>query len=502
MVIPESTMIGAFRAAAAANVDRPAIIADGRPLSYGELAALVSRIAGRLGPRPGPVGVCATHSVGTIAGLLAVWAAGGAYCPVDPSFPAPRRRTMLAAAGCRWLLDPEKMTLTALDGDGRRPAEVAEPGELAYVLFTSGSTGEPKPVLTPQRAIAAATGSLRELFDVTPADRVLQFASLNWDTCLEEILPALTSGAGLVLHRDAHSGSFPRLLRLIERERITVLDLPTAFWHELVAYLRDARAPLPGCVRLMVIGGEAASPARVADWSALPTGHARLLNTYGCTETTLVTHAIDLHGPRARPAGGSAPAGGPVPIGRALPHVVERIQANGELLIGGPALAAGYHGRPEATADRFITIDGHRYFRTGDRVHRGPDGVLVHRGRVDHELKIRGVRVDPGEVEAHIATHPAVGAVAVTGLSVADHTMLVAYVVPRPTAAAAGLDAGILDHLRGRVPAHLVPGRVHIVGDLVYTASGKVDRQRTVDRYRILDRRRTVGRQRIKEAAT
>ncbi|HEX6870038.1 MAG TPA: AMP-binding protein, partial [Micromonosporaceae bacterium] len=232
------------------------------------------------------------------------------------------------------------------------------------------------------------------------------------------------------------------------------------------------------CVRLLIIGGEAVSPARLADWTTLDTGHIRLLNTYGCTETTLITHAVDLHGPRAMAREEPWHRMSRVPIGRALPHVVEEISPEGELLIGGPAVALGYRGLPEVTGARFFTRGPVRFFRTGDRVSPMPDGNVLHEGRLDHEVKIRGIRVDPAEVEAHIAGHESVGAVAVTGVKVADHTVLVAYVVPRPLTDQDGLAASILDHLRGRVPGHLIPSRIRIVADLVYTASGKVDRNR------------------------
>ncbi|MFD0891691.1 AMP-binding protein, partial [Streptosporangium algeriense] len=184
---------------------------------------------------------------------------------------------------------PEAAPETAPEAGG--PAGTGDP---AYILFTSGSTGAPKPVVTPRGAVSTVTGELRALFGLTPEDRVLQFASLNWDTCLEEILPALTTGAALVFDERAHSGSFPRLLRMIESERITLLDLPSAFWHELVRHLTEERAELPASVRTVVIGGEAVSPVRLADWCALGTGGVRLVNTYGCTETTLITHAADL----------------------------------------------------------------------------------------------------------------------------------------------------------------------------------------------------------------
>jgi nonribosomal peptide synthetase protein VioO len=438
-----------FLAVAAHAPDRPALVHDGRAVTYGELRAAAEAVAAELGERPGIVGVEATRTPGTIAALLGVWLAGGAYCPLDPAFP-PARLAAMRAVCDRVLGEP---------GDPVDPVDGPVP---AYVLFTSGSTGMPKPVATPVTAIAAVTAALRDLFAITPADRVLQFASLNWDTCFEEILPALTAGATLVLDADAHTGSFARFLRMVERAQVTVLDLPTAFWHELVHHLTEDAATLPGCVRLVITGGEAVRPARLADWLALGTG-ARLLNTYGCTETTLITHACELGVPYEK-----------VPIGHALPHVVEVVE-DGELLVGGPALALGYPGLPEKTAEKFVERDGTRLFRTGDRVSRRPDGMLVHEGRLDGEVKIRGIRVDPAEVEAHLVRHPAVLEAAVAGVRTANHTSLAAYVVTRAEIA----PEEILAELRTRVPGHLVPSRLTVVPELVRTASGKVDRAGT-----------------------
>jgi len=159
---------------------------------------------------------------------------------------------------------------------------------------------------------------------------------------------------------------------------------------------------------------------------------------------------------------------------------VEHLGDDSELLIGGPSVAAGYRDRK---SDRFVELDGERFFRTGDRVRRRADGALLPAGRVDAEVKIRGIRVDPSEVEAHITGHPGVRAVAVCGVRVADHTSLVAFVVARPPTVASGLPASVVDHLRRRVPGHLIPSRIAVVADLVYTASGKVDRRATADRY-------------------
>lgn len=516
-----SDLLDAFTESACRFPERPAIVRHGRALSYGRLHAAASDLARRLGARPGVVAVQAGHHPETVVGLLGVLTAGGVYCPADPAFPEHRLRAMLSAVECRTMVaaDPASAHRLGLDwvapaplpeftdnpapgprtGPPESPDATADPPaatprqpesdlgrngngngnhaeDPAYILFTSGSTGQPKPVLTPRRALTAVVPALRDLFGLTPEDRVLQFASLNWDTCFEEILPTLATGAALVFDDAAHSGSFPRFLRMVERERITVLDLPTAFWHELVLHLAEDRTPLPDCVRVLVIGGEAASAARLADWAALDTGRIRLVNTYGCTETTLITHAVDLHGPQAPSTDWERPGGARAPIGRALPHVIQLISEKGELLIGGPSVALGYLGLHEATAARFTVVDGERCFRTGDLVSSSPDGLLTHRGRLDGEAKVRGVRVDPAEVEAHIAGHPGVRAAAVAAVTLAGRSALVAYVVARAGTAAEALDTDLLAYLRGRVPEHLVPSRVTVVPELVLTASGKVDR--------------------------
>lgn len=452
---------------------RPATVHNRVALTYRELDMRIRATARALGPSPGVVGVLTSRSPDTIAGLLGVLTAGGTYCPIDPGYPAERLHTMIAAAGIRTVLAtgptpamPADVALLRLSGDGPDPAPFAviDTDAPAYLLFTSGSTGEPKLVVTSRPAIAIATSALSVLFGITPQDRVLQFASLSWDTCLEEILPTLTSAATLVFDDQAYTGSFPRFLRMLEREQITVLDLPTAYWHEFVRYLAEWRVTVPPSVRLMIIGGEAVEQARLDDWRALPTGHVRLLNTYGCTETTLITHAADL-------AGGNG-----IPIGRALPHVREHISSEGELLVGGPAIATGYLDRVDETLTRFVDLPEGRYFRTGDKVRRGDNGELFHLGRLDHEVKIRGVRVDPAEVEAHLTQHPAVSAAAVTAVRRAGRTTMLGYVV-------ADCDSDLRAWLRERVPEHLVPSRITVVPELVRTASGKTDRAATHRRY-------------------
>ena len=457
--VDASSLLAGVRDLARSDPGRVALVGDDGELGYAALWQRVLDVAAGLGDRPGVVGVPAVHVPETVISLLGVWAAGGTYCPIDPSFPADRVETMLASV---------------------RGHSAALGSDAAYVLFTSGSTGRPKPVAVPHRALEVVVPALRELFAITPDDRVLQFASLNWDTAFEEILPTLAAGAAVVSSAEAHTGSMPRLLRMIERQRVSVLDLPTAVWHELVLHLSETGAGLPDAVRLCVIGGEPVNPARLSAWHGLPgTDRVRLLNTYGATETVMITHAVDLHGPGGSVAG--------APIGRPLDHVVQRVTVEGELLVGGPALALGYPGLPEATAESFVELDGERFFRTGDLVGE-EHGLLHHLGRLDAQVKVRGIRVDPGEVEALLVQHPGVAAAVVLGVTASERTVLVAYVVPTEPLAAhehPALVRELRDFVRGQAPCHLHPSRLTIVPSLALTASGKADRRATHARFGI-----------------
>jgi nonribosomal peptide synthetase protein VioO len=442
-----------------------AVVHNGAVTTYGELVGRACAVAARLTAGE-TVAVPAIRGVELIVNFLGVLLAGATYCPIDPALPAARRAVMLDAAGCTRELGLDSPAASATV-HGTEPGTGPGLEEIAYVLFTSGSTGTPRPVDVPHRAIAAATGSLRRLFAATSGDRFLHFASPSWDTCFEEILPALTSGATLVIDDDAHSGSFARILDLLARDRISVLNLPTAFWHELVLHLAEEGEQLPESVRLLVVGGEGVNPVRLASWRELGTGGVRLLNTYGCTETALVTHAIDLWGPAAEPA---VTALAEAPIGRPVPHLRQRLEPHGALgllHVGGPSVARGYRGDPQATTERFA--DG--WFRTGDLVEEAGDGVLLYRGRLDRQLKVRGVRIDPGDVEAEIIRCTGVPAAAVIGVPLAGRTALIAYVVGAP-----GTDtASLLDRLRSEMPAHLVPARLLMRSELPRTTSGKTD---------------------------
>ena len=353
-----------------------------------------------------------------------------------------------------------------------------QPTNTAYVIYTSGSTGRPKGVVVEHRSIAAYAAGAAAAFGLGPADRVLQFASISFDTSGEEIYPTLASGATLVLRPEDMALSIAHFLREVARLRITVLDLPTAYWHELAAGL-GREGTLPDCVRLVILGGEQALPDRLALWRQKVGPGVRLLNTYGPTEATIVASRCDL----TRGSAG-APIGRPIPGARA--YVLDRggepapAGVPGELYIGGSGLARGYLDRPEITAERFVPdpfagAPGERLYRTGDLVRWRPDGELEFLGRVDHQVKIRGFRVEPGEIEAALRGHPEVhDAAVVLKPGPGGDPRLVAYTVRERTVDA---PADLKAHLRERLPEFMVPAVFVELPALPLTPSGKVDRR-------------------------
>lgn len=483
--------------------ERPAIIDNGMPITYRELDARIHLALGRItAQRSGvatssdTVGVLASRDADTMVSMLAALRAGVAYCPIDAALPPARKHALMSHVGINHLLpagleaSEQMVAPPALNRATDQAGAQIGAGERhqwsgaedpAYVLFTSGSTGSPKPVGVPRRALAAAVPALRRLFGLTPRDRVLQFAAPSWDTALEETLPAVAAGAAVVFDEDAYQGAFPQFLRAVTRQRITVLNMSTAWWHELVLYLREEDKPLPAYVRLVVIGGEPVSPGRLRAWCQLQTKHACLLNTYGCTETTMITHAMPLSGPEVRwklPESATT-----VPLGTALPHVSDYLTGDGELLVSGDNLALGYLGLREQTAASFRTADygtgPARWFHTGDLMRRDAAGLLYPVGRCDDQLKVRGARVHPIEVEAVLSTHPEVAASAVCGEETSGHTSLTAYVVLSGAVSAAELRR----YVRERLPNHFVPQHVYPVPALCFTSTGKIDRAATRRRF-------------------
>lgn len=489
-------VIADFLAVARDRPQLPAITHNGSAISYQDLAERVCLTASRyhasqlgVDGAPNLIGVLVSHTPAVVEHLLAILSACAAYCPIDAALPEGRKQALAGVLGLDRLFAPaaepydlanlriETLGTGMVAANPDLPTPRVQGSNPAYVLCTSGSTGTPKPVVVSRRALTETVRALRELFGLTPDDRVLQFASLGWDTCLEEILPALTAGATLVFDDAAHSGSFPRFVRMLAERNVSVLDLPTAFWHELVLFLHEERAVLPAGVRLVIIGGERVDPTRLRQWRDLEMGHISLLNTYGCTETTMITHAVQLAGPGTEPQLESPDA--EAPLGRPLAHVHDHVTDEGELLVSGPSLATEYLGMPELTEKGFPVADHGtgpaRWFHTGDLVVQGECGLLYSRGRADEQVKVLGVRVHPAEVETHLNAHPAVVGAVVVGERILGHTALTAYVAASGEVSAPELKR----YLRERLPSQFVPSRVKFVAGLAHTRTGKVDRAAT-----------------------
>ncbi|WP_103502430.1 non-ribosomal peptide synthetase [Streptomyces sp. SM14] len=454
----------------AEDASRPAVLHGAASVSYGELALAVALRAEELtaaGAGPGRlVAVCRARSVETVVALLAVLRTGAAYLPLDPQAPPARNAAILGDVCGEAAPSPAAV---AEAGELVLPGRVVEPGA-AYVIYTSGSTSTPNGVVVGHRALAQFAEGAAVRYGVTRDDRVLQFAPPHFDASVEEIFVTLTAGATLVLREDGQL-DVPDLLAGCARQGITVLDLPTAYWHELTFALAGGTASLPASLRAVIIGGEAALPERVGQWCAAVGDGVLLFNTYGPTEATVVATVAELSGYR----------GGAVPIGRPLAGVRAAV-VDGELWLLGEGLAEGYLGREELTARRFTVLGGERAYRTGDRVTLREDGQLGYLGRVDGELKINGHRIDPASVESVLSGHAAVREAALVAQQTAGGaTQLVAFVVTAhgtgPGSETAFGEAELRALAAAALPPAAVPGRVVFVAELPHTSSGKIDRR-------------------------
>jgi amino acid adenylation domain-containing protein len=463
------------------------------------------------------VAVALERSPRMIAAVLAVLAAGGAYVPLDPASPVERlavilrdiggdvAAVLLTGGGRAAAREAAQLAgLPVVDLDEIWPALEAEPAPasepaleagregLAYVIYTSGSTGAPKGVMIRHGGLASYVLAARRDLALTPSDRMLQFASLSFDASAEEIFCCLASGAALILRNDAMLAGAPAFLGACASWGVTVCDLPTAFWQELVDRVDAGEAAWPPSLRLLVIGGERALPERVARLRRQLGPAVRVINSYGPTEVTVAATSHAVHG---EPDGGPPRPLREFPIGRPLPgaraYVLDGARElcppgiPGELSIGGESLARGYLGRPDLTAraflpDPFSGCSGARMYTTGDLVrHRldgGEDGALEYLGRIDRQVKVRGFRIELAEIEGALAQHPAVAEAAV-GVDErrAGERALVAWWAARPGEGATA--AELRGFLKERLPEPMVPSLFARLPALPRNASGKLDRR-------------------------
>ncbi|NJJ57029.1 non-ribosomal peptide synthase/polyketide synthase [Pseudomonas grimontii] len=475
-----------------------ALVLDGESLTYDALNRQANRLAHCLvAEGVGPevlVGVAVERSFAMVVSLLAVLKAGGAYVPLDPQYPRERLAHILEDSGVRLVLIQSRVPIALPAGvavlaiDTVSLASYAEenlsatvgPHNLAYVIYTSGSTGKPKGVAIDHGALSEFASIAAGYSKLTENDRVLQFATLNFDGFVEQLYPALTHGAAVVL-RGPELWDSGRLYREILQQGITLADLPTAYWNLFLLDCLAAGSRTYGALRQVHIGGEAMPLDGPAQWLRAGLRHVRLLNTYGPTEATVVSSVLDctsgdeVIGVTASPIGRSLP-------GRAL-YVLDRdlnlapLGAVGELYIGSACgLARAYLNRPLLTAERFVADpfsgNGDRLYRTGDLARYRADGVIEYVGRVDHQVKIRGFRIELGEIEALLLAQAGVREAVV----LAVNNQLLAYLVAEQPDTRA-LDEALKTVLREQLPDYMVPAHLMFLERLPLNPNGKLDRQ-------------------------
>ncbi len=488
---PQGCLHERFEAQVARTPDGVAAELDGASATYAELNADANRIARRLrdlgvGPEV-LVGVSMAPSIRRLSVLLGIMKAGGGYVPLDPALPDERMAYMVKDAAMPVVVAdaaavprvPETdATLVPVDGvwgeisalDATNPAYDVEPSNVAYVIYTSGSTGRPKGVLVEHRqAVNHAVGMI-EHWPVTPEDRVMQFASLNFDVSVMDMFMTLLSGARAVLAPTDTLLSPPKLAALMRDRKVTFASLPPA----VVNLLTGQEFP---DLKILMPAGEALSPELVRAW--LRPG-LRFCNGYGPTEDTVIATFAELDGTVLPP-----PIG--LPVANAQAYVLDKnlnpvpVGVVGELHMGGAGVTRGYLNAPELTEQRYIPdpFSGKpeaRLYKTGDLVKRLPDGNIVYLGRMDGQVKIRGLRVELGEIETALVAHPSVAqSVVVVIEDRAGERQLAGYVRFDPDAPEAGV-ADLRQHLSLRLPAYMVPTYLVTVEEFPLNTSGKIDK--------------------------
>ncbi len=504
-----------FEEQAARAPETVALVCGGERLNYAELNARANRLARHLracGVRAeARVGILLEREAWAGVALLAVLKAGGAWMVLDPAYPPPRRSFMLEDAGASVLLTTTRLAaslpehgarLVCLDAEAQQIevhaasdlGQVAAADNLAYLVYTSGTTGRPKGTLVEHRSLVNTSLAFAAQHRLTSRDRLLQFASLSFDVAAEEFFGAWLSGARAVM-RPAHVfDTIGEFVRFVEREGLTLANLPASFWAEWLTTLEDQRggedhethgALLPSTLRRVVVGNEKTLSTTLESWRQIVGSRVEWSNAYGPTETTVTASNYE-----PCEAGAAHLRTHVAPIGRPIAnaelyvfdarHQPVPVGVIGEIYVGGAGVARGYHRGPALTAERFLPhpyarLPGLRLYRTGDLGRFLPDGNIEFLGRADEQVKVRGFRVEVGEIEAVLRQHPEVreGAVAACD-DKSGGLRLVAYVVPRTPEAELW---DLRDFLRGRLPEYMLPSAIVRLEAFPLTPNGKLDRK-------------------------
>ncbi len=476
-----------------------ALVQGGSRLTYRDLNRRANQLAHYLlsrgvGPEV-PVGLCLERGVEMVVAMLAVLKAGGAYIPLDPGYPADRLEQMIADTalplvitedtflGRFWdlTLDTVAVSMESLRDElaslsPENPPRVNSGDDLAYVIYTSGSTGAPKGIMIPHRAVTRLVINT-DYVDLRPGDRVAQVSNASFDAATFEVWGALLNGAALVIIDKDIALSPAEFGRQLQRERVTTMFLTTALFNQTVQADREVFRGL----RYLLFGGEAVDPRWVGE-ALGEAGPEHLLHVYGPTETT--TFATWFHVREVEEGCRTIPIGGPIANTRAyvLDEHLQPVPPSlpGEIYLGGPGVARGYWGNPELTAERFVPDPfsgqgGERLYRTGDKALYRHDGAIEFLGRADDQVKLRGYRIEIGEIEASLKRHEAVKDAVVVLREDDGERRLVGYVVVKPGETLAG--GAVREWLKKRLPDYMVPSAVVELAELPLNANGKVDRQ-------------------------
>ncbi|MEQ1975256.1 amino acid adenylation domain-containing protein [Xenorhabdus sp. SGI240] len=492
--------------------DAIALVYQDTQLSYAELNQRANQLAHSLiafGIRPDDrVALCVGRSPDMIMGMLGILKTGAGYVPFDPEYPAERLAYQLSDSTPKllltqkqlqaslpptevpiWLLDDENYLNVVAQQPTHNPDARQSgllPHHLAYIIYTSGSTGLPKGVMLEHRNVVNFIHAQHQISHPQPGDRILQFATVAFDTSVSDIFPTLAAGATLVL-RPAHIRvPDTEFIDFLRQQKITIMDVPTAFWHQWVQEMKADRTGFSPDLHTVIVGGEKAEYRHWLDWQSLPeTQCCRWINTYGPTETTVIVTSLILTGgasteivnniPIGRPNANSRiyildPFGHPVPIG-----------VSGEIYIGGAGVARGYLNRPELTAERFIPDPfskeaNARLYKSGDLGRWLLDGNIEYLGRNDFQVKLRGFRIELGEIEAQLATCDGVKDVVVIAREeTAGDKRLVAYLIPQPDVTLT--PSHLREQLSIHLMEHMIPSAFVILEAFPLTGSGKLDRK-------------------------
>lgn len=482
--------------------DAAALIFGENQITYRELVKKSQQLAETLKNHEisaeSVVAIALNRSPEMIISMLATLLAGAAYLPIDTNYPPERKAFMLADSRADLLLTSkvfgriEQVEIVCLfvedenifNGNITKSFSKIEPENAAYIIYTSGSAGTPKGVVVAQNALASHTDWAKQFYELTSDDRVLQFASVGFDVLAEETFPTLAAGAGLVLWSEKHAGGAKEFFAFIKREKITVVNLPAPYWHELVGELENGLVEIPDCLRQIIVGSDTVAPEKLKVWRKLFPEKPALNNSYGLTETTITSTVFEIEKDE------NVENLNFVPIGKATDnaeiYVLDTqfrpvpVGVAGEIFIGGKCLARGYFNQPALTAERFVPHlfspkSGARFYRTGDLAMRREDGNLIFLGRSDEQIKLRGFRIEIGEIESALLKIEGIDSAAVTVFTSENgEKSLNAFIA----ASQNSLDATDLQtELRRKLPEYMIPSNIRLMENLPLNTNGKIDRK-------------------------